>query len=53
MIAIIKRSGSLDYTRGLALAESDKAIALLANLEDSPFRQALIDMANLAVKRAS
>ncbi len=53
VIAIIKRSGSLDYTRDLALAESDKAIALLANLEDSPFRQALIDMANLAVKRAS
>ena len=53
VIAIIKRSGSLDYTRDLALAESDKAIALLANLDDSPFRQALIDMANLAVKRAS
>lgn len=53
VIAIIKRSGSLDYTRDLALAESDKAIALLANLDESPFRQALIDMANLAVKRAS
>lgn len=53
VIAIIKRSGSLDYTRELALAESDKAIALLASLDDSPFRQGLIDMANLAVKRAS
>jgi len=53
VIAIIKRSGSLDYTRDLALAESDKAIALLAQLDDSPFRQALIDMANLSVKRAS
>lgn len=53
VIAIIKRSGSLDYTRDLALAESDKAIALLAKLDDTPFRQALIDMANLSVKRAS
>lgn len=53
VIAIIKRSGSLDYTRDLALAESDKAIALLAQLDDSPYRQALIDMANLSVKRAS
>jgi octaprenyl-diphosphate synthase len=53
VIAIIKRSGSLDYTRDLALAEADKAIALLGELDDTPFRQALIDMANLAVKRAS
>ena len=53
VIAIIKRSGSLDYTRDLALAEADKAIALLGALDDTPFRQALIDMANLAVKRAS
>lgn len=53
VIAVIKRSGSLDYTRALALAESDKAIALLGQLDDTPFRQGLVDMANLAVNRAS
>lgn len=53
VIAIIKRRGSLDYTRELAIAESDKAIALLTGLDDTPFRRALEDMANLAVQRAS
>lgn len=53
VIAIIQRSGSLDYTRALAVAEADKAIALLAALRDTPYRQALEDMSNLAVKRAS
>ncbi len=53
VIAIIKRSGGLDYTRTLAIAEADKAIALLDTLADSPYRQALVDMANLSVHRAS
>jgi len=53
VIAVIKRSGGLEYTRTLAIAEADKAIALLDSLEESPFRKALEDMANLAVHRAS
>lgn len=53
VIAIIRKCGSLEYTRELAIKEADSAIALLQSLPDTPYRQALQDMANLAVRRTS
>lgn len=53
VIGIVKASGGLDYTRELAQAEADKACSLLSQLPDSPYRTALIDMANLAINRTS
>ncbi|MCB1665288.1 MAG: polyprenyl synthetase family protein [Pseudomonadales bacterium] len=53
VIAIIQGSGSLEYTRQLANAEADKALALLATLNDSPYRRALEDMARFSVQRST
>lgn len=53
VIRIIQQSGSLDYTRAIAIAEVDKALALLAALPTSTYRSALEDMARFAVRRSS
>ncbi|TCV99032.1 octaprenyl diphosphate synthase [Biostraticola tofi] len=42
---------SLDYTRQCAEAEADKAIASLACLQPTPYRDALESLAHLAVQR--
>ncbi|MBD1390646.1 octaprenyl diphosphate synthase [Neiella sp. HB171785] len=49
--ATMARVGSLDYARQKAEQEADKAIAALANIADSDFKQALIGLANIAVER--
>lgn len=53
IINIVKKSGGLQYTRDLAQAEVDKALTLLAQLDDTPYRAALQDMAILAINRDS
>jgi octaprenyl-diphosphate synthase len=45
-------TGSLEYTTQKAYQEADKAIAELTLLQDSPYKDALITLAHLAVKRA-
>jgi octaprenyl-diphosphate synthase len=52
VIAAVRRSGGLDYTRAQAVAQSDLAIALLAGLPPSPYRDALEGLAHLAVNRS-
>jgi len=44
-------SGSLEWTRQRAEEEADKAIAALAVLPDSPYREALIALAHMSVQR--
>ena len=51
VIAAVRRSGGLDYTRQLADTEADRAIALLGGLAPSPWRDALEALARLAVHR--
>lgn len=51
VLETMQQTGSLDYTRQRAEEEADKAIHALAVLEDSPYKQALIGLANLAVNR--
>ena len=53
VIAIVKKSGGLEYTRQLAREEISKARALLVCLDDSDYRKALEDMADLAINRSS
>jgi octaprenyl-diphosphate synthase len=53
VIAIVRKCGSLEYTRQLAIQEADSAISILNGLPDTVFRKALQDMANLAVMRTS
>jgi octaprenyl-diphosphate synthase len=51
IIAIVQRSGALDYTRARARQESDEALAALAVLPDSPYKSALADLTRLALQR--
>lgn len=51
IIRIVRQSGSLDYTRRLAEQEVDRALEALSTLPDSSFRQAMEQMARLAVSR--
>ncbi len=49
----MKQCGSLEYTRKRAEEEADKAIAALQALENSPYKQALVGLAHIAVQRLS
>ncbi len=51
IIRIVQKSGSLDYTRQLAERQVDQALEALAILPDSRHRQAMEQMARLAVNR--
>lgn len=48
----IESAGAIAYTSRSAQAEADKAIAALAVLEDSPYKEALVTLANFAVQRS-
>lgn len=49
--ACMDQCGSLDYTRARAVEESEKAIAALATVPESEYKQALIALAHLSVNR--
>lgn len=51
VLAILSRTGALDYARRCAEEESAQASACLAALSDSPDRQTLLDLSAFAVKR--
>ncbi len=51
IIALVQRSGALQYSHDRARQESDAAIAALAPLPASPYREALEHLARLALDR--
>lgn len=51
ILAAMHQAGSLEYTTAKAQQEADKAIAELAIIPDSDYKQALIAVAHMAVKR--
>ncbi|WP_140372979.1 octaprenyl diphosphate synthase [Vibrio parahaemolyticus] len=51
ILAVMKEAGSLEYTTQKALEEADKAIAALEVLPESEYKEALITLAHVAVKR--
>ncbi len=51
ILAVMHQAGSLEYTTAKAQQEADKAIAELAIIPDSDYKQALIAVAHMAVKR--
>lgn len=51
VIDAIESTGSIKYTAGQAEHEAEEAISALAIIPDSPYKQALIDLANLSVHR--
>ncbi|RJX70706.1 octaprenyl diphosphate synthase [Vibrio sinensis] len=52
ILEIMNQTGSLEYTRQKALEEADKAIAELAVLPESEYKQALEVIAHLSVNRS-
>ncbi len=52
ILAAMDQVGSLEYTTNKALEEADKAIAELAVIPESEYKQALITLAHLAVNRS-
>lgn len=53
ILDIVKDTGAIEYTQQKAQAEADKAIDALNALSDSSFKETLIQLAHLAVKRNS
>ncbi|OCQ50549.1 Octaprenyl-diphosphate synthase [Photorhabdus australis subsp. thailandensis] len=53
VLTTMKQCGSLEYTRKRAEEEADKAIAALQVLKSSPYKQALVGLAHIAVQRLS
>ncbi|MCL1067142.1 octaprenyl diphosphate synthase [Shewanella olleyana] len=51
IVAALKESGALEYTKQKADQEADKAIAALAPLADSEYKTALISLAKISVQR--
>lgn len=51
VLAAMQACGSLAYTQQRAEEEADKAIQALSCIQDSPYREALIGLAHLAVHR--
>ncbi|WP_309296431.1 polyprenyl synthetase family protein [Kangiella sp. TOML190] len=53
ILAIIKQTGAIEYTYAAAEAAIGKAVNALAVLEDSQYKIALLELAQLSLKRAS
>ncbi|MDP3778266.1 octaprenyl diphosphate synthase [Methylotenera sp.] len=51
VIEIVKNSGALDHVKKIAEAESVQCCSAIAHFPDSQFKQALIELADFAVKR--
>ncbi|MDQ8934565.1 All-trans-nonaprenyl-diphosphate synthase [Acinetobacter rudis] len=51
VISIVHSSGALDYCRSRAQQETDLALQALQELPESPYRQALCNLANMALFR--
>ncbi|UUM30283.1 octaprenyl diphosphate synthase [Vibrio japonicus] len=52
ILAAMDETGSLEYTRQKAYDEADKAIAELSVLPESPYKEALVTLAHMAVHRS-
>jgi octaprenyl-diphosphate synthase len=51
ILTIMRETGSIEYTQKLAIEEAKKAKAALALIPDSPYKEALLGLADLAVNR--
>lgn len=51
VLQTMHETGALEYSHQAAQAEADKAIAALAILDDTPYKEALIGLAHIAAER--
>ncbi len=52
ILTAVRTSGALDYTRQRAQEESQRALSMLSDVPDSPYRQHLVNLAQFAVDRS-
>ena len=53
ILNVMKETGALEYATTKAEQEADKAIAALANIPESAYKEALINLAHVAVNRTA
>jgi octaprenyl-diphosphate synthase len=53
ILALMYSSGSIEYTQNKAIEESKKAKAALSIIPESPYKEALLGLADIAVNRGS
>jgi octaprenyl-diphosphate synthase len=53
ILSVMKSTKSIEYTRELAINESNKAKEALKVLPDSPYKEALFGLADIAINRSS
>ncbi|MGQ0530189.1 MAG: polyprenyl synthetase family protein [Panacagrimonas sp.] len=51
ILKIVERTGAIPYTRALAEGHAQSAIAALGDLPDSPYKNALLDLARFSTRR--
>ncbi|MBD3671472.1 MAG: octaprenyl diphosphate synthase [Gammaproteobacteria bacterium] len=52
VMAAVESTGAIAYTAQTAREEADRAIAAISAIPDSPYRQAMIDLAHFSVERS-
>jgi len=51
VLSAVKRTGALNHVRNIATKESELACAAIAHIADSPYKQAMLTLAEFAVAR--
>ena len=51
VMEVLARTDALDYARGCAAQESERAAACVADLPSSPYRESLLELASFAARR--
>jgi octaprenyl-diphosphate synthase len=51
VMAVLERTGSLDYATRYAIRESESAAACVGDLPSSPYRESLLELASFAARR--
>lgn len=53
ILKIVTRSGAIEYTHAIAAEHAEKAMVLINNIVESPYRQALTEIIHAAIHRQS
>ncbi|SFF68536.1 octaprenyl-diphosphate synthase [Fontimonas thermophila] len=53
VLAVVESTGAIPYTRALAERHSREAIQALSEIPESPYKNALVDLAHFSIARAS
>jgi octaprenyl-diphosphate synthase len=51
VLSAVKRTGALEHVRAIAVKEAEAACAAIAHFADSPYKKAMIELAEFAATR--